>query len=156
MDYHPSGLLAGFFAFCTSFQFRRDSAKTLSYILPQNAFSTYDFMRLFALQRLLRGRNQNHRLSRWFALPLQGAATCCTSRRVEQFAYRTFFSTSPKGLLAFFPSERIYVFLKTYLILGYIFLQLRTYIFFYLFRILPYCVYIVTAAPEMPVSILVL
>mgnify|MGYP007062590962 CR=1 FL=1 len=28
-------------------------------------------------------RNQDHRLSRWFALPLEGAITSCACKRIE-------------------------------------------------------------------------
>ena len=37
-------------------------------------------------------KNQNHRLSRWYAPRLQGVNTCSVSRRIEKFANRGFFS----------------------------------------------------------------
>ena len=30
-----------------------------------------------------KNRNQDHRLSRWFALPLEGAITSCACKRIE-------------------------------------------------------------------------
>lgn len=63
-------------------------------------------------------------------------------------------SKNPKGLLLF-SSERIYVFLHTYLIINYIFLQLCTYVFFYLFCILPHCINIIATTSKVTIPIFI-
>lgn len=79
---------------------------------------------------------------------------------MKWFAFRsttfscTSFPTNPKGLLLF-SCERIYVFLHTYLIAHYIFLQLCTYVFFYLFCILPYCINIIASTPKVAIPIFI-
>ena len=52
--------------------------------------------------------------------------------------------------------KRVAKFFQTDLVRGYVFLQLIPYILLYRLLVTPYRVHIVAAAPEMPVSVLVL
>ena len=60
--------------------------------------------------------NHNHRRSRWFALPLQGAFTCCAPCAHWKSTTCTTFSTDAKAplyfflLICLFSSEWVYIF----------------------------------------------
>ena len=92
--------------------------------------------------------------------PYKGLLPTGISRCMKRLAFRsttfscTSFPTNPKGLLLF-SCERIYIFLHTYLIAHYIFLQLCTYVFFYLFCILPHCINIIASTPKVTIPIFI-
>lgn len=71
----------------------------------------------------------------------------------NRFANRTYFPTSPKGLLHLFSCEWINILFQRHLIIYYVVLKLCTYVFSYFLFVFPYCINIVPSAPKVSIPI---